>query len=94
MPPRTRRSAAVAAAALFADMQMDSDEEWEKEVDAEEEDQEIEDNDAEGDEEEMDEEQMASQKSRETCSGCLNLYRLRMMNQHRCLMLQRYRRRS
>jgi hypothetical protein len=62
MPPRTRRSAAVAAAALFADMQMDSDEEWQKEVDAEEEDQEIDDNDAEGDEEEIDEEQMASQK--------------------------------
>lgn len=59
MPPRTRRSAAVAAAALVADMQVDSDVEKEEEqVDVEGED-ELEVADGEEDEEDEDEEEEA-----------------------------------
>jgi Ino eighty subunit 2 len=56
MPPRTRRLAAVAAAALVADMQLDSDEEMDED------DQELDvddvDEDGEGEDDEMDDEQL------------------------------------
>ena len=53
MPPRTRRSAAIAAAALVADLQqMETDEESEEQIDIDEDQEldEIEDDDAEAEE--------------------------------------------